>query len=41
MSIPAFLIPIITEALATVGKWAAQQLCKKFMGDDTCGGWLK
>ena len=40
MSIPAFLIPIITEALATVGKWAAKQLCKKFMGDETCGGWL-
>ena len=40
MVIPAWLIPIITNALAAAGKWAAQQLCKKFMNDATCGGFI-
>ena len=40
MSIPVWLVPIITNALAAAGKWAAKQLCKKFMNDETCGGFL-
>ena len=40
MSIPGWLITLIKNALVTVGKWGAKQLCKKFMGDETCGGFL-
>ena len=40
MVIPAWLIPIITQALAAAGKWAAKKLCKKYMGDETCGGFI-
>jgi len=34
-------VPLFTQILKTYGKAAVQQLCKKFMGDETCGGLLK
>ena len=40
MSIPPTYIPIITTILKTLGKSAVKQACKKYMGDETCGGWL-
>jgi hypothetical protein len=43
MSIPTYpnwLILKVQEALAKAGRWAAQKICEKFMGDKTCGGWL-
>ena len=36
-----YIPPIITQILKTYGKSAVKQLCKKFMGDETCGGLLK
>ena len=40
MSIPIWLISLIKKALAAAGVWAARKLCKKFMGDESCGGFL-
>ena len=40
MSIPAWIVPIITDALTRLGKAAARQLCKKLTGDETCGSWF-
>ena len=38
MSLPAWLLALLRQTLATAGKFAARQLCKKLMGDETCKG---
>ena len=35
-----YIPPIIPQILKTYGTAAVKKLCKKFMGDETCGGWL-
>ena len=36
-SVPAWLIPIIQNALVNAGKAAARALCQKYLGDPNCG----
>ena len=36
--LPMWLFELIRETLARAGKFAVRQLCKKYMGDETCKG---
>ena len=40
MSILFWLVPLVKQALTTLGLAAAKKLCEKYMGDNTCLGFL-
>ena len=37
MSIPPWILALVSETLKNAGRWAAKKLCKKLTGDESCG----